>query len=355
MPESCGRSALVIVAFLYFAAISIVLTLIDLDTHRLPNSIVLPSYLVAGILFIVAALLDRRLDGAAAGGHRHGRALCCSTSCCGWCDPAAWAAAMSSSPESSASISDGSGGVRSPSARSRHSCSAEFSASRLCSCARAGRKTAIPFGPWMILGAWTGIFTGEAIGRWYVESFHWGLREGTTRMAKTIVGLEVTEESVRAAELSLGRKTPADRIRRSAACRRKPRATPRCSTRARSRSRCGSCGPARDSRARMSCSASPAVASWCVSTRRRRCAPTCCEKHCRIRCRICCLCPPARLCSTSTLFRRRATRSRACSSPPCRRTSSRSSPRSSKVKVRARAVDLDGVRTRARHRAARVA
>ena len=35
--------ALVIVAYLYFAAISIVLTLIDLDTHRLPNGIVLPS------------------------------------------------------------------------------------------------------------------------------------------------------------------------------------------------------------------------------------------------------------------------------------------------------------------------
>ena len=36
---------------------------------------------------------------------------------------------------------------------------------------RAGRKTAIPFGPWMILGAWTGVFTGEAIGRWYVDLF----------------------------------------------------------------------------------------------------------------------------------------------------------------------------------------
>ncbi|MGN6219872.1 MAG: prepilin peptidase, partial [Microbacterium sp.] len=49
--------ALIIVAFLYFAAISIVLTLIDLDTHRLPNAIVLPSYLVAGILFTTAAAL----------------------------------------------------------------------------------------------------------------------------------------------------------------------------------------------------------------------------------------------------------------------------------------------------------
>ena len=43
-------------AFLYFAAISIVLTLIDLDTHRLPNVIVLPSYLVAAGLFIAACV-----------------------------------------------------------------------------------------------------------------------------------------------------------------------------------------------------------------------------------------------------------------------------------------------------------
>ncbi|MDF2470338.1 MAG: prepilin peptidase, partial [Rhodococcus erythropolis] len=43
-PDDVWAYVLVIVAFLYFAAISIVLTLIDLDTHRLPNSIVLPSY-----------------------------------------------------------------------------------------------------------------------------------------------------------------------------------------------------------------------------------------------------------------------------------------------------------------------
>ena len=53
--EELWALGLVVVAFLYFAAVSIVLTLIDLDTQRLPNSIVLPSYLVAGILFALAA------------------------------------------------------------------------------------------------------------------------------------------------------------------------------------------------------------------------------------------------------------------------------------------------------------
>ena len=33
---------------------------------------------------------------------------------------------------------------------------------------RAGRRTAIPFGPWMILGAWTGVFAGETLGNLYL-------------------------------------------------------------------------------------------------------------------------------------------------------------------------------------------
>ena len=32
---------------------------------------------------------------------------------------------------------------------------------------RAGPKTGIPYGPWMILGAWLGIFVGEYIARGY--------------------------------------------------------------------------------------------------------------------------------------------------------------------------------------------
>jgi leader peptidase (prepilin peptidase)/N-methyltransferase len=56
-PRAVWSEVLVLVAFLYFAAISIALTLIDMDTHRLPDAIVLPSYAVAGILFTFAAFL----------------------------------------------------------------------------------------------------------------------------------------------------------------------------------------------------------------------------------------------------------------------------------------------------------
>jgi leader peptidase (prepilin peptidase)/N-methyltransferase len=49
-------------AFLYLGAIGVALALIDIDVKRLPNVIVLPSYPVALALLGVAALVDSRWD-----------------------------------------------------------------------------------------------------------------------------------------------------------------------------------------------------------------------------------------------------------------------------------------------------
>ena len=163
-------AVLVIVAFLYFAAISIVLTVIDLDTHRLPNSIVLPSYLVAGILFTVSAWLTGdwelllraaigmvvlyvfyfllrsvRRGGMGGGDVKLAGVIGIYLGWLGWGALAVGAFA--------AFLYGGLFGIA------------------LLLLRRAGRKTAIPFGPWMILGAWTGVFAGEAVGRWYVNLF----------------------------------------------------------------------------------------------------------------------------------------------------------------------------------------
>jgi leader peptidase (prepilin peptidase)/N-methyltransferase len=46
-------------AFLYLGAIGVALWMIDLDVKRLPDAIVLPSYLVAGVLLLLAAVLDQ--------------------------------------------------------------------------------------------------------------------------------------------------------------------------------------------------------------------------------------------------------------------------------------------------------
>ncbi|MDY0910040.1 prepilin peptidase [Microbacterium sp. CFBP9034] len=162
--------ALVIVALLYFAAISIVLTLIDLDTHRLPNSIVLPSYVVAGALFTAAAWLSgdwaalltaavgmaamyalyfllrlARPGGMGGGDVKLAGVIGIYLGWMGWGALAVGAFA--------AFLLGGVFGIALMLAR------------------RAGRKTAIPFGPWMILGAWVGIFGGQAIGRWYTNLF----------------------------------------------------------------------------------------------------------------------------------------------------------------------------------------
>lgn len=50
-------------AYLYLAAISIALALIDLDVRKLPNSLTLPSYLVGAVLLALAAVVGH--DGGA--------------------------------------------------------------------------------------------------------------------------------------------------------------------------------------------------------------------------------------------------------------------------------------------------
>jgi leader peptidase (prepilin peptidase) / N-methyltransferase len=51
-------------AFLYLGAIGVALAMIDLDVHRLPDVIVLPSYVVAGALLGVAAVVQHDAGGA---------------------------------------------------------------------------------------------------------------------------------------------------------------------------------------------------------------------------------------------------------------------------------------------------
>jgi leader peptidase (prepilin peptidase)/N-methyltransferase len=157
----------VLVAFLYFAAISIVLTLIDLDTHRLPNSIVLPSYLVAGLLFTAAATFTNdwvallragigmailyafyfvlriiRPGGMGGGDVKLAGVVGIYLGWLGWGALVIGAFA--------AFVLGGLFGLA------------------LIAVRRAGRKTAIPFGPWMLAGAWVGVFFGQTIANLYV-------------------------------------------------------------------------------------------------------------------------------------------------------------------------------------------
>ena len=152
-------------ALLYLGGISIALTLIDLDHQRLPDVIVLPSYAVVTILLVAASflgtvgnpltVLGRALAGAvlmflvyflAAIAYPRGMGfgdvklagvLGLYLGWFGWGSLAVgfFAAFLL-------------GGL--------------FSVG-LVILGGAGRKTTVPFGPWMLLGAWVGLLAGDRI------------------------------------------------------------------------------------------------------------------------------------------------------------------------------------------------
>jgi leader peptidase (prepilin peptidase)/N-methyltransferase len=162
--------ATVTAAYLYLAAISVALTLIDIDTHTLPNRIVLPGHLVGAILLTSASALTGNWlgllsaavgavalftfyfilafaypGGMGLGDVKLAGVLGMFTGWLGW-----------------GSLAVGAfmpfllGGV--------------FGLVLMLN-RRAGRKSRIPFGPWMLIGAWVGIFVGERIFAWYLALF----------------------------------------------------------------------------------------------------------------------------------------------------------------------------------------
>jgi prepilin signal peptidase PulO-like enzyme (type II secretory pathway) len=163
-----ASSIAVLLAYLWLAAVSVALTLIDLDVQRLPNAIVLPSYAVAFGLFTIAASLGAdpmglmraavgaaamygfyallrliRPDGMGGGDVRLAGVLGIYLGWIGWGALAVGGFA--------AFVLGGLYGVAVIVAR------------------RAGRRDAIPFGPWMLAGAWLGIAAGEPLAQAYVR------------------------------------------------------------------------------------------------------------------------------------------------------------------------------------------
>lgn len=156
-----------LVAFLYLAAISLALAIIDVETHKLPDVIVLPGYAIGVVLLGTAALLQGDLvglgrmaagagilfafyyvlafispRGMGLGDVKLAGVLGLFLGSLGWGQLAVGAGAAFAL-----------GGL--------------FSIILLIT-RRAGRKSGIPFGPWMLLGAWVGVFAGQAIAGSYL-------------------------------------------------------------------------------------------------------------------------------------------------------------------------------------------
>lgn len=165
-----AAAVLELIALLWFAGIGIALAAIDLDTHRLPDAIVLPSYGVlaallggaallagegeaaaraaagAGILFalyLLLALISPR--GMGMGDVKLSGVIGLVLGWVGWAALAVGALA--------AFVLGGLVGIA------------------LIVIGRARRSTGIPFGPWMLGGAWVGILLGDPIARAYLALF----------------------------------------------------------------------------------------------------------------------------------------------------------------------------------------
>jgi len=163
-------SILELVAFLYLAAISVTLTLIDLDTHKLPNSIVLPSYLVGGVLLGAASVITHdwvklvtMLAGAAALFVLYFAIALISPRGMGFGDvKLAGVLGLYLAHLGIAQLVVGAfaafllGGLF---------------AIVLLALRRVARTSGIPFGPWMLAGAWLGAVVGAPLATLYLSLF----------------------------------------------------------------------------------------------------------------------------------------------------------------------------------------
>lgn len=161
-------AVLELVAFLYLAAVSVALAAIDLDVQRLPDVLVLPAYAVGLLLLGSADLLrgDLVALGVAAGGAGgsvllYGLLWFVKPGGMGLGDvKLAGVLGLFLGQLGIAQLAVGTaagfllGGV--------------FGVVLLVS-GRAKRGAAIPFGPWMLAGAWIGVLLGAPLGAAYLR------------------------------------------------------------------------------------------------------------------------------------------------------------------------------------------
>jgi leader peptidase (prepilin peptidase) / N-methyltransferase len=166
-PTADAPGILVLVGFLYLAAVTVALGLIDIDTHRLPDAIVLPSYLVGVVLFTLAAIFSGDYSALLRAGV--GMAVL-------------WTAYLLMALAYPGGM--GFGDVKLAGLLGMFlgwvgwgpllvGAFAAFLLGGLFSLAllaarKVDRKSGIPFGPWMLAGAWTGIIGGDSLWRGYL-------------------------------------------------------------------------------------------------------------------------------------------------------------------------------------------
>lgn len=155
-------------AYLYFAAMGIALAMIDLDHKRLPDMIVLPSYLVVAALLTLAALGENNWSALARAGIG-GAALFAFY----FATAFAYPAGMGFGDVKLSGILGGALAYLSWSTLVVGAFGGfllgALGGVAVMAVGRGGRKSAIPFGPFMILAALLALFVGNSIADAYLS------------------------------------------------------------------------------------------------------------------------------------------------------------------------------------------
>lgn len=164
--EGAGTAGgwVLLAAYLFFAAISVALAGIDLDVRRLPDVIVLPSYPVLGALLALDGhphALVRAVIGAAGLFAFYFVIAFAAPGAMGFGDVkvAGLIGAMTAYLSWGTLLAGAFGGFL----------FGALTGVLLMAAKRAGRKSALPFGPFMLLGAWAAILGAGHLGDAYLS------------------------------------------------------------------------------------------------------------------------------------------------------------------------------------------
>jgi leader peptidase (prepilin peptidase)/N-methyltransferase len=155
-------------AFLYLAAIAVALAMIDIDVRRLPNAIVLPSYVVGAALLLPAVVIEGAWSAAL-------RAVIAAA--------VLWAGYFALAFVKPGAM--GFGDVKLAGVLGLYLGWLGWGAviigtfvafllggvvgMALMAARRAGRKSALPFGPYMLAGAFVALFFAGPLASWYLS------------------------------------------------------------------------------------------------------------------------------------------------------------------------------------------
>ena len=166
-------AAITLVAYLWLAGASIALAAIDLDVHRLPNAIVLPTFAVVAGLLALAAVLAAQWEallrlgiGALVVGGIYVLLAVVVPGGMGFGD-------VKLAPTLGAALAVLGWGPLAVGVLAGFIAGGLFGLVLLLA-RRAGRGSQVAFGPWMLAGAWVGILWGQPIAGGYLSLF--GLR-----------------------------------------------------------------------------------------------------------------------------------------------------------------------------------